>query len=221
MRDGDICRSSKAHRLLGLDGVSEASVRLYSPLLPLGPSSPSPCSHACISRSSPHRATMTVKGSVFSQISGHRSQGGEPGCHAGVARFTTESGKARLTLPPSLPPATCLDQSCFQPAQSLAPALRTTLTPSVTPEPMWNTSHPARQAAQAGWSRRVWTKVRWVWPLTAPPASPGLCPALSLCPHPALHLCAFSFCGSSLRLSVYMLASLSPSVGQCRTGLLQ
>lgn len=85
-----------------------------------------------------------------------------------------EGGRARPTLWPSLPPGPSLDWSSPQAAWSPAPALRTTLTPSATPAPVWSTSPPATQAAQTGWSRRLWTKARWVRPLAAPSASHGL-----------------------------------------------
>lgn len=84
-------------------------------------------------------------------------------------------------------------QACFLAAQSPAPANQMTLTLFVIPVPMWNTPHPAMQAAQAVWSRKLWAKARSstptaaVWQGTAPylqvpvsqPAAAWCCPSFS------------------------------------------
>lgn len=129
---------------------------------PLEASSPFPCSHTFIARNSPpHVREQPAKNLCELELSGHCSLAWGAGLRAEVA----SAGGLREGAPdqpfwPSFLPAPTVGWSSFQAAWSPAPAHRMILTLSVTPAPMWSTSHPATRAAQTGWSKRLWTKAR-------------------------------------------------------------
>lgn len=147
---------------------------------PLQVSSLSPSLHTHLHRkelsTTCHGEPLTVKNLCEMETSGHCSLGWGAWLRAEVAPACgLMEGEPGQPYQPSLPPAPRLDWSSSQAAWSPAPAHRTALTLSATLALTWSTSRPATQAACTERGRRLWTKARWVRPLTALPVPVSVC----------------------------------------------